>query len=294
MSDIEVINNDKFLIKIQDNINNTTQIINKIITLDQVNYTFTSIANTINSTSDYTFKITSNLICQIFAEEEITLQGYIFNTTTTVTKIIYELSLIQIDENTYFLEDYKCKDCKCKDCKCKDCKCKDCKSVDLFKSTQYDNNNNDNETHTSNNETQFEPILDTIYENDNDNDNDIDIDIDIETVSDYGEFQSGNNFVGIDLHENCNLPYSDSDSDNYYRESHNFNNVIIPEYNPCNSYNLSNPCPPVYTVNENTIYLQQIQGSQVPFYCTLANSWSSELMNELSYRLNLPNAGLHP
>lgn len=280
MSDIEVVNNDKFLVKIQDNKNNTTQVINKVITLEQANETFTQIANTINvnCNTSYTFKIIDS-VCQIFAEEEIIIKGYIFNTTTTVTKIIYELSLIKIDENLYFLNET----CKCEKCECENCECEN-----LDKSTQYILHNGiDNETQTNfdNQQTELETIYEMyegpeVYEGHHFFETGEQAGPELESVSDFGEYQSAN-FVEINLNEHQNLPYKNLPyTDNYNRASYfnNYNNVIVPEYNPPVSY---------------PTYLNQIQGSQVPSYCTQANSWSPELMNELSYRLNLPNAGLN-
>jgi hypothetical protein len=293
MSDIEVINNDKFLVKIQDNKNNTTQVINKVITLDQTNETFTQIANTIkvNSNIPYTFKIT-NSMCQIFAEEEIIIKGYIFNTTTTVTKIVYELSLIKIDENLYFLNEK----CECENCECEKCECENCECENLDKSTQYILHNGiDNETQTNFEETELETIYEMyegpeVYEGPHLFEMASQEVPDLESVSDFGEFQSANNFVEINLNEHQNVAYTNLPyTDNYNRGSYfnNYNNVIVPEYNP-----------PVYEYPTQTYpsyptYLNQIQGSQVPSYCTQANSWSPELMNELSYRLNLPNSGLN-
>lgn len=260
MSDIEVVNNDKFLVKIQDNKNNTTQVINKVITLEQANETFTQIANTINVNSNtsytsYTFKIIDS-VCQIFAEEEIIIKGYIFNTTTTVTKIVYELSLIKIDENLYFLNET----CECEKCECEN----------LDKSTQYILHNSiDNETQTNFDNQQTE--LETIYEM---------YEGPVEPEC-HHFFETGEQ-AGPELESVSDFGYTD----NYNRASYfnNYNNVIVPEYNP-----------PVYEYQNQTYptYLNQIQGSQVPSYCTQANSWSPELMNELSYRLNLPNAGLN-
>lgn len=285
MSDIEVVNNDKFLVKIQNIQNNTTQIINKVITHEQANETLTSIANTIkvNSKIPYTFNIT-NSICQIFAEEEIIIKGYIFNTSTTVTKIIYELSLIKIDENIYFLDQQKC-ECKCENCECENCECEQ-----LNKLTQYILHTNvDNETQTEHTQTE----LDTIYEIYEGPEPEVyEPEPELESVSDFGEYQSAN-FVEINLNEYNNTPYPypyDTYNRRSYFNENNYSNVIVPEYNP----------PPVYTytpcnnLNFNSYNIpSQIQSSQVPTQATQMNSWSPELMNELSNRLNLPNAGLN-
>ena len=314
ISDIEIINNDKFLVKIQNIQNNTTQIINKVITHEQANETLTCIANTIkvnSTTQTFTFNITDS-VCQIFAEEEIIIKGYIFNTSTTVTKIIYELSLIKIDDNIYF---NKNSDCEC-ECTCDNCKCENCECESLDKSTQYILHTGiDNETQTQQTQTELETIYEMyegpemyeglepeVYEPEVYEPEVYDYEAykpevyeyespDLESVSDFGEFQ-GANFVEINLNEH-NLPYSDSYSrgscfneNNYF----NFNNVIVPEYNPPPVY--YQPTPHnfnSYSYNTPT----QIQGSRVPCQATQMNSWSPELMNELSNRLNLPNSGLN-
>jgi len=269
ISDIEIINNDKFLVKIQNIQNNTTQIINKVITHEQANETLTCIANTIkvnSTTQTFTFNITDS-VCQIFAEEEIIIKGYIFNTSTTVTKIIYELSLIKIDENIYFTE--KC-ECTCDNCKCENCECES-----LDKSTQYilhtgiDNETQTQQTQTEQTQTELETIYE-MYEGTEVYEHDLELP-ELESASDFGEYQG------------ANLPYTNSyNRGSYFNENNYFNNVIVPVYNP-----------PVYTYTTPCNNFDFIQGTQVPIQATQMNRWSPELMNELSNRLNLPNAGLN-
>lgn len=282
MSDIEVINNDKFLIKIQDNKNNTTRVINKVISLKQADETFTQIANSIKvkSNTNCTFDISSESVCKIFCEEEITLNGYIFSTTTIVNKIIYELTLIKIDENIYFLDD----------------------NLNEYhtsnKSTQYEENDISNETETQTEaETQskntcilqFEPILESIYEG-------LERDVEDGSVSDFGEFQESclpynyNYWKGdsFEYNNDANKTYSDK-----YEYNYDYN------YNYDYDYNYNYECSLIakeYNISEMEYQYPSITGiqvSQVPSICTQTNSWSPELMDELAYRLNLPNKGLN-
>jgi hypothetical protein len=95
-SDIVIIDQVFYFIKIKDFINNTERIISKKITLDNYITHFSNIYNHLNINNKYTL-FSNNDVCDITGTEEVIVKGYLFNTTTIVTKQFYQLTLIKID-----------------------------------------------------------------------------------------------------------------------------------------------------------------------------------------------------
>lgn len=88
---------DNYFIKLTDNLNNSETIINKITTNDTYSSHYKSIFDSINNDLDLIFSISSNATATISQLKEVEHKGYIYNTKTNITKIIYELSLVKIN-----------------------------------------------------------------------------------------------------------------------------------------------------------------------------------------------------
>lgn len=89
----------RYLIKIHDKVNNSERIIMKQTTLESYNDDYKLIYDQLNINNDLSCTFTnSTAIASIFKYETIITKGYIYNSKKIINNILYELSLIKIDE----------------------------------------------------------------------------------------------------------------------------------------------------------------------------------------------------
>lgn len=91
-----MIENLTYSIKIHNILNKEECVITKKVTLQNYKEHFITIFNHINKLGEYTCDFDNNK-CKISMQDKIINKGYIFNTSKTINKTLYELSLINID-----------------------------------------------------------------------------------------------------------------------------------------------------------------------------------------------------
>lgn len=86
-----------YLIRVIDHINKSDRIIHRLTTPESSNKDFNSIINHLNKNNEYLSSL-SNGVAELTKQEQVVVPGYFYNSTKTVTKLAYTLSLIKIDE----------------------------------------------------------------------------------------------------------------------------------------------------------------------------------------------------
>lgn len=89
-----------YLIKISDKINKSDRIIFKKVTLDSYESFYRQIFDKLNSNNDLSISFTfSTVTSTIFKPVNTQVKGYLYNTTSTINTVLYELSLVKIDQD---------------------------------------------------------------------------------------------------------------------------------------------------------------------------------------------------
>lgn len=251
--------NVSYLIRIQDHINKSIRIVNHITNLNTYTHDFNIIINSLNKDNIYT-SASSNGQAELSRVENIVVPGYIYNSTKSVTTLVYTISLIKIDEtltNLFLSESSHAETQTNTTNDTSDIQTKETQS-------EQQTSNKDSQTQNDINELarQYE---NTKFYNDR------------EDEAEFGDFQSYvPEFTNVDL--NSCYPYC--------------NNVIVPSYTPTHSYN---PFTNIMSLRGENDDVHFTFGSQVPKAPTqVINNWKPELISELKFRLNQPNAGLLP
>lgn len=251
--------NAKYLIQVQDHIKKYTRVINHITDLDRYTKDFNVIIEHLNK--DVTYSVTlTNGCAELSTTETITVPGYIYNSTKTVNKLVYTLSLVKIETDLSELFHTNHTDSE-------------------TQTTVIDDTSNIQTKETQSEQTTEDKISQTSVE--------VETEPEIEHTDDeFGEFQSYNqDFVNVDL----NTPYYYDNYKSYNPYCNTYNNY---------SYNPFHNIMSLRGDNEDVHFSfgTNQQGSQVPRTPTQitppAPTWSPELINELKFRLSQPNAGL--
>jgi hypothetical protein len=271
-----------YFIQIENHIDNTIKIVNKITNLDTYSSDFNTIINQLNT--DNTFEsVYCDHKAELFKTETIIVKGYIYNSTKIIKTLVYTLTLIQCDNTLSQLFKNHVNNTSQTNIPSQQ------EQTDTINTMMFNLNINDNEN---------------TYQNDNENKdgNEAEVDTDIDTDSEFGEFQSAPptftttvpTTLPIDLNSyttntgksnKSNNSYNSYKSKNLYSNSYKSKNSYnsYNSYNPCNSYNFdnfdnlySNPydiyCPkPVYT----ELYKQN--------YFTHETNMKSDSFNYLNY-----------
>lgn len=243
-----------YLIRVTDHINKSDRIIHRLTTVESANQDFNVIINHLNKNNEYLSTL-SNCVAELTKKEQVVVPGYIYNSTKTVTTLVYTLSLIKIDEDLsqLFLSESTNKETQTED------------SSDLqTKETQSESSCQDKASQVSHEVDQ----LTKQYE---------DTDFFKEDDEEFGEFQSYTpEFTNIDLNGPTFPCYDRS-------------NVIIPPYQPYSN----NPFQNLMNLRGDNEDVHFTFGSQVPRTPTqVVTNWAPELVHELKFRLAQPNAGL--
>lgn len=289
----------EFFIQIENHIDKTIKIVNKITNLDTYSSDFNIIINKLNT--DNTFdSVYHDLKVELFKTETTVVKGYIYNSTKIIKTLVYTLTLIQYDNIL----------------------------SQLFK------NNVDNTSQTDIQSQQEQTdTINTMMSNLNINETESKYDTkdgdktDTEADSEFGEFQSAplvtpdfsykfTNTVPIDLTSYTHYNFDNScytyNSDNYYNSYNSYNPYNSD--NSCNPYNIGNSYNPYignsYAFNQFTKGKDVKSNSYNPFdninglrdYNTdiyinkgsqqSTNPTNVEFINELKLRLTQPNSGL--
>lgn len=252
-----------YLIRITDHINKSDRVIHRLTTIESSNKDFYSIINHLNKNNEFLSRV-SNGVAELTKNDEVTVPGYFYNSTKTVTKLAYTLNLIKIDEELSQVFPAESRE----------------SSESTHTQTQTENSS-DLQTKETQSESSNQNKSSQVY-------NDVDSltkqyeDTDFfKDDEEFGEFQNYTpEFV------NVNEPdYS------YY----GMPNVIIPSYQPsyqpsCQS---SNPFQSIMSLRGDNDDVHFTFGSQVPRTPTqVVTNWAPELVHELKFRLTQPNAGL--
>lgn len=96
-----------YVIKINDKVNKSERVIFKQVSLDTYEKYYTDIYNKLNSNNDLSFTHSSNFFT-IYKCKDTKIKGYLYNTTAVINTILYELSLVKIDEHLLFTKDTSC------------------------------------------------------------------------------------------------------------------------------------------------------------------------------------------
>lgn len=252
--------NIRYLIKITNHVNKSERIINQVVTLTTYSSHFNKIVKElIRQDSSMTSSI-SHGRAELYKTETIIVKGYIYNSKSDVSKVVYELSLIKLDEDFTSL----------------------CVNPTVnTNSTQTEQGDiKEERTKEQENQTETPVYVDTETEPEPH----------LEDSDEFGEFQSAE-FTNVDLH----YPLSTyQQTYPYYQNT----DILVPEYYPYtanNTYTNQNNYYTNYSTNPFTSTNPFI-GSNVPSTPTrpaVVNSWAPEMMNELKFRLAQPNAGLN-
>lgn len=248
-----------YFIKVKDHINKSERVVNKVTTLDTYISDFHTIINHLNKDNLYLTTLTSGEAI-LTKTDTVTVPGYIYNSTKTVTTVVYTLSLIKIEMelSELFHAEYTNRSSQTN-------------NVEDTSNVQTKETQSKNETEDKNSQTvELSEIVEIT---------------DVTDDSEFGEFQSYTpEFTNVDLN-GPTYPYC--------------NNVIVPSYTPYNSYNpfsnTNNPFNHIMNLRGENDDVHFTFGSQVPRTPTqITPSWSPELISELKVRLSQPNAGLLP
>lgn len=96
-----------YVIKINDKVNKSERVIFKQVSLDTYEKYYTDIYNKLNSNNDLSFTHSSGFFT-IYKCKDTKIKGYLYNTTAVINTILYELSLVKIDEHLRFTNDTSC------------------------------------------------------------------------------------------------------------------------------------------------------------------------------------------
>ena len=319
--DTEVINSDNYFIKIKYFKRNSEKIINKQTSLKKYTNDFTIIFNSLKESNPNLYSSTEEYICKIYQEEEIIIKGFFYNTTKITNTLVYELSLTKIDEQltTLFNSHNFAQTCSPS-------------LLDSLESI-YDLYINDNYSPLSDIDTNHTNLgtsdteLDTSDTELDTSDTELDTsDIEYENMPLLETIHESESESETKCNANCNCNSCNCDNcncDNCNCDSCNCNNcncnncncktpthciVNVPEYdyftNFSNSFTTNFQQPNFYTdypsyfnypiTSDNISYLNSKFDFKCQTRCEIPSSISDEFINELKYKLNLPNAGLTP
>jgi hypothetical protein len=89
-----------YFIKIVDHKNNSESIVNKRVQLNNYSFYFSQIIDElIGSNTTMTSTLSNDGKAKVFEKESIISKGYFYNSTSEVDKLVYELSLVKIEED---------------------------------------------------------------------------------------------------------------------------------------------------------------------------------------------------
>lgn len=251
-----------YLIRVTDHINKSDRIIHRLTTIESANQDFNYVIDHLNKNNEYLSTL-SNCVAELTKKEQVVVPGYLYNSTKTVTTLVYTLSLIKIDEDLSQLFLSESTDTTNKETQTED-------SVDLqTKETQSESSYQDKSSQVSDEVDQ----LTKQYE---------DTDFFRNDDEEFGEFQSYTpEFINVDLNGPTYPCYDRS-------------NVIIPSYQPySNNPFQNNPFQNIMNLRGDNEDVHFTFGSKVPRTPTqVVTNWAPELVHELKFRLAQPNAGL--
>lgn len=251
-----------YLIRITDHVNKSDRIIHRLTNLDTYNSDFNTIINHLNVTNELRSTL-SNGVAELSKNEQVVVPGYFYNSTKTVTTLVYTLSLIKVDENlsSVFRSNIQHESSQTTPTE---------NTQDVqTKETQSESSTTDKSSQVSDEVNQLTRQYEetSFFRDDED--------------EEFGEFQSYvPEFTNVDLNT--------------------YDNVIIPPYTPYSPYcqqnfDSYNPFQRVMNLRGENQDVHFTFGSQVPRTPTqVVTSWAPELVNELKFRLAQPNAGLNP
>lgn len=89
---------DSYFIKIVDSVNKSETIVNKVTSFETYLEDYVQICNQINKLNDFSVVFClSDAVATISKPYEILNKGYLYNTKTKSSEIVYELSLVKVD-----------------------------------------------------------------------------------------------------------------------------------------------------------------------------------------------------
>lgn len=245
-----------YIIKIVDHKNNTEKIVNKRVNLNNYSFYFGQIVDELLEPSSMSSTLSNDGTAKIFEKETIVSKGYFYNSTTEVDKIVYELSLVKIDDNLSNIF-----------------------NDDKFCQTNYETTEKDNNTSQEDQEAQTEH---NEYV-------DKSTDPDSHSEEEFGDFQGPEIFSNIDLNAPQTYPYYNPNV-----IVPEYTQPPCPTYTPYTPYTYNsfssntNGYPSTNPFIGSSVPSYPTQPIQ-----PVINTWTPELINELKFRLAQPNAGLN-
>lgn len=247
-----------YFIKIVNHKNKTERVVSQRVQHNNYSFYFGQVIDSLLNPSTMSSSLNNEGTAQIFEKERVVSKGYFYNSTTEVDKLIYELSLIKIDDtlSNLFNDDKFCQT-----------------NHEQREEQRKEQRKEQREEQREHQESQTDSVRH----------DDKSTEPEISEEDEFGDFQGPEVFSNIDLNAPQTYPYYNP-------------NVIVPEYpyqnyNTCTSYNpYTIPSYTTPSYNNSNPFI----GSSVPSYPTqpVTTSWTPELINELKFRLAQPNAGL--
>jgi hypothetical protein len=250
-----------YFIKIVNHKNNTEKVVNQRVQHNNYSFYFGQVIDSLLNPSTMSSTLNNEGKAQIFEKEAVVSKGYFYNSTTEVDKLIYELSLIKIDDTL----------------------------SNLFNDDKFCQTNQEQPSESlegSQGEEQ-ESQTDLVRYNDKSTEPEV------SEEDEFGDFQGPEIFSNIDLNAPQTYPYYNPNVIVPEYPYQTYQNCNPCSYNPCSyPYTIPAYTTPVYNNCDTFI------GSSVPSYPTqptqpVTTSWTPELINELKFRLAQPNAGLN-